>query len=274
MPAPPHAIDGPLIELIGGVVGLLDLDEFLPGLLQALRSAVPCDWISLNDLAPDPAQTAVLIEPEFPPEAHALYALHAFENPLVERYQRTSDGRAYRFSDVVTPEQLHATALFREFYAPLGLEYQIAFTLPHPPRRLLAVALSRASDDFSDAARDLLDAARPFLIQAYRNAVEHTGLLKEIEMRQRNPRLPLDDPALVDALGARGVTTREAEVLAWLATGRSNRAVAELLGVSERTVQKHVERCFRKLKVQTRRDAVAFAWSLIGTPGLHPPRVD
>lgn len=33
------------------ILGLLDLDEFRPGLLRALLRALPADWISLNDLA-------------------------------------------------------------------------------------------------------------------------------------------------------------------------------------------------------------------------------
>jgi DNA-binding CsgD family transcriptional regulator len=250
-----------LVELIGEVVGLLELDEFRPGLLRALRRVVPCEWISLNDLGPEPGQTTVLIDPPFPPEAHALYARHAFENPLVARYQRTADGRAYRFSDVATAEELKATALYREFYGPLGLEHQIAFTLPHAPERLIALALSRAHLDFSDSERDLLDRARPFLIQTYRNAIEHSRLLEELQIRQRGWRLPLDDPRLAHALASRGLTAREAEVLSWVATGRSNRAVAAQINVSERTVQKHVQRCFSKLKVHTRTEAVALAWS-------------
>ena len=265
MPARANASDARLVELVGEVVGLLDLDEFRPGLLRALLNAVPSEWISLNDLAPDPEHTAVLVQPEFPPEAHALYARHALENPLVERYQRTGDGRAYRFSDVVTPRQLHATALYQEFYAPIGLEYQIAFTLPHAPGRLLAIALSRAHEDFSDAERALLDAARPFLIQMYRNAVEHTGLRRDLDRRD-GVRLPVSDPSLARALAARGITAREAEVLSWVATGHSNRAVAEELEVSERTVQKHLQRSFQKLGVRTRQAAVTLARSWIGEP--------
>ncbi len=275
MPTRPQPDAGPLVQLIGEVVGLLELGEFRRGLLDALLRAVPAQWISLNDLAPDPEQTVVLIEPEFPPEAHALYARHAFQNPLVERYRRTGDGRAYRFSDLGTSAELHATALYREFYAPLGLEYQIAFTLPQPPGRVLAIALSRAHEDFTDAERDLLDAARPFLIQSYRNALEHTRLLRELEARRHAPGLPLEDPALMDALARRGITAREAEVLGWVSTGRTDRAVAEQLRVSERTVHKHLQRCFQKLGVRTRADAVAFAWSHLGPAGAREgPAVD
>jgi DNA-binding CsgD family transcriptional regulator len=49
-----------------------------------------------------------------------------------------------------------------------------------------------------------------------------------------------------DLLAGLGVTSREAEVLAQLAAGRSNREVAETLHVSVRTVEKHVERLLMK----------------------------
>jgi DNA-binding CsgD family transcriptional regulator len=259
--------DRRLLDLVGEVVGLLDVTEFHAGLLAAVRHAVPCDWISLNDLAEDPADTVVLIEPPFAAEAHQLFAEHALGNPLVERYQRTQDGRAYRFSDVATPEQLHATALYRHFYEPLGLEHQIAFTLPHSSKRLIALALSRRDADFGDDERDLLDAARPFLIQCYRNAVEHTRLRTELELRSHARRLPLTHPPLAAALADLRISAREAEVLSWVATGRSDRAVAGLLEVSERTVQKHLQGCFAKLGVHDRKDAVARAWSFVGAAG-------
>jgi DNA-binding CsgD family transcriptional regulator len=267
-----------LLALIGDVIGLLDLAEFHAGLLPALRSAVPADWVAVNDLAPRPEDTVVLVDPPLPAESHRIFARHAHENPLVARYLRTRDGRAHRFSDVATREALHATALYREFYAPIGLEHQIAFTLPAAPDRLLGLALSRREHDFTDAERTRLDDARPFLIQAYRNAIEHTRLRAELALRSRDRRLPLAEPSLAAALAARGVTARQAEVLSWVATGRSDRAVAEQLGLSERTVQKHLQGCFAKLGVRSRTDAVALAWAQVATsvPGgsrLGPPRV-
>ncbi len=260
-----------LLDLLGEVLGLLELDEFRRGLLGAVRRAVPADWISLNDLSLDPAGTVVLIEPPFPPEAHALYAEYAFENPLVARYQRTQDGRAYRFSDVGTAAELRKTNLYREFYKPLGLEHQIAFTLA---ARLIACSRSRSraeTDDFSDAERDLLNDARPFLIQCYRNALAHSQLKAELEVRAHDRELPLDDPGLREALQLREVTARQAEVLACLATGRSSSAIARSLGVSERTVHKHLQLCFKKLGVHTRADAVSSLWSFVSSD-RQPPR--
>jgi DNA-binding NarL/FixJ family response regulator len=53
------------------------------------------------------------------------------------------------------------------------------------------------------------------------------------------------------------LTTRELEVLAGLARGLSNAAIAELLSISHRTVDKHVGNILRKLNVSSRLQAVA-----------------
>jgi DNA-binding CsgD family transcriptional regulator len=248
-----------LIDLVGDVMGLLDVEEFRQGLLEAVPRAVACDWISLNDLSSNPAETVVLIEPPFPPQAHEVFAVHAADNPLLQAYQRTGDGRAYRFSDVCSREELRATSLYQEFYAPIDLEHQIAFTLPHERRdRVLALALSRKRQgrNFSDAERDLLDAARPFLIQSYSNAIEHSRLRAELSIRAISPPLPIADPELSAKLRARGVTRRQAEVLSLVATGATDREVARSLGLSERTVQKHLQLCYAALEVHSRTEAV------------------
>ncbi len=58
-----------------------------------------------------------------------------------------------------------------------------------------------------------------------------------------------------------GLTEREAEVLAWVARGRSDVEIAALLSISPRTVDKHLEHLFRKLDVHSRAEAVARAMS-------------
>ena len=53
-----------------------------------------------------------------------------------------------------------------------------------------------------------------------------------------------------------GLTRREAEVLHWIAEGKSNDAIAIILRISKRTVEKHVERILVRLGVETRVEAV------------------
>jgi len=55
------------------------------------------------------------------------------------------------------------------------------------------------------------------------------------------------------------LTPRETEVLSWLAKGKTNRDIADILGMSPRTVNKHLEHIFEKLGVETRAAAAALA---------------
>jgi DNA-binding NarL/FixJ family response regulator len=60
-------------------------------------------------------------------------------------------------------------------------------------------------------------------------------------------------------LATASLTPRETEVLSWIAKGKTNRDVAEILGMSPRTVNKHLEHVFEKLGVETRAAAAALA---------------
>jgi len=62
-----------------------------------------------------------------------------------------------------------------------------------------------------------------------------------------------------DRLAALGLTPREAEVLRWLAQGKSSPEIATILGVSSRTVSKHLTRVYQQLGVENRHAAVATA---------------
>ncbi|MBB3771919.1 DNA-binding response OmpR family regulator/DNA-binding CsgD family transcriptional regulator [Angulomicrobium tetraedrale] len=55
------------------------------------------------------------------------------------------------------------------------------------------------------------------------------------------------------------LTVREAEVLMWLARGKANRDIGEILGLSPRTVNKHLEQIYAKIGVENRAAATALA---------------
>ncbi|HUN39547.1 MAG TPA: DNA-binding response regulator [Acetobacteraceae bacterium] len=61
------------------------------------------------------------------------------------------------------------------------------------------------------------------------------------------------------------VTPREAEVLIWLTRGKSNRDIGEILGLSPRTVNKHLEQIYAKLGIENRSSAVAMTLHALAT---------
>lgn len=117
--------------------------------------------------------------------------------------------------------------------------------MPHDAARvrlLLARAYRALGDE--DAATLELDAAESVFerLGAAPDAAEARAL------RRRRPALP------------GGLTGREAEVLALVAAGRTNREIAETLVVSHKTVARHLSNIFAKLGVRSRTQAAAYAY--------------
>lgn len=70
-----------------------------------------------------------------------------------------------------------------------------------------------------------------------------------------------------------GLSPREAEVLHWAARGKTDAEIGKILGLSPRTVQKHLEHIFQKLGVETRTAAAAKAYeiaSITPAPATSP----
>jgi DNA-binding CsgD family transcriptional regulator len=90
-----------------------------------------------------------------------------------------------------------------------------------------------------------------------------------LDIGQAEPRAR---PETVNAMGGppapRGAapTPREREVLQWLAGGKTDRDIADILAISPRTVHKHLQRIYQKLGVETRTAAVVRAMSLGHVP--------
>lgn len=74
---------------------------------------------------------------------------------------------------------------------------------------------------------------------------------------------PVNAPS-ASRLSTASLTQRETEVLSWIAKGKTNRDVGEILGMSPRTVNKHLEHVFEKLGVETRAAAAALASRELG----------
>ncbi|MBI3801746.1 MAG: helix-turn-helix transcriptional regulator [Deltaproteobacteria bacterium] len=71
-------------------------------------------------------------------------------------------------------------------------------------------------------------------------------------------------PLSVGVLAPLGLTSRETEVLFWVMQGKTNLEIATILEARSRTVQKHLERIYRKLGVETRTAAARQALEMLG----------
>jgi DNA-binding CsgD family transcriptional regulator len=171
--------------MLGYVTELASLehpDEFRTGVLPGLREMVPSHIASYNEVdfarewmfaADDPRGSMT-------PDAPEVFVRYGEQNPLVTRFQRTRDGRAYKWSDLITRRQLHATDLYELAYKPMRVEYQMAICLPSPPELVIGIAFNRERRDFTERDRSLLNLVRAPLVQAYRTVERYSALVDRL----------------------------------------------------------------------------------------------
>jgi DNA-binding CsgD family transcriptional regulator len=103
------------------------------------------------------------------------------------------------------------------------------------------------------------DESSPTQLRKEEWIVGRQGRALHVRLIEDNRRLwfVLDERSPSPPLHAHGLTKRESEVLQWLAAGKSNKDIGTILAISPRTVEKHVERIFQYLGVETRTAAAA-----------------
>jgi DNA-binding CsgD family transcriptional regulator len=227
------------MQLAGDLAGLDDPAGFPGVVLPSLAAMVGCDLLTYNEIGPAPGQARYADYPQhaLDPATQPVFAAYVHEHPLVNHYRDTADGEPVMISDFLSRERFHRLGLYAEFFQPIPVEHQIAVSLASSRGRVIGIALNRARTDFSEADRALLSVLRAPLIHA---------LLRARRRNQASRALasPVGGPA--------GLTGRETEVLQLAALGRTNLAIAHALGISPRTVAKHLEHIYRKLSVSSR----------------------
>jgi DNA-binding CsgD family transcriptional regulator len=137
-------------------------------------------------------------------------------------------------AEAALPQLRRAWRIWEEIEAP----YEVARV-----RALMGAACRALHDD--DAATLELQAARRVLVEL--------GATPDVAR--------LDAPAGGEGAGkTAGLTARERQVLRLIAAGRTNKAIAAELVVSERTVDRHVSNIYVKLRVSSRAAATAYAY--------------
>lgn len=239
-----------VLQATAHAVELRELSEFRTGAIALVRELVRCDSVSYNEIKPG-ASALVVADPAswLTAESLELFGMLASENPLIAHYARTGDGQPVRFSDFVSRRRLHQLTLYDQLYRPMGIEYQIAFVLPSPPGEVVGIALNRQRHDFTREEAAMLDLLRTPLRACYQRLVEReqlTSLLCAYE----------GDEGITARMTTLGLSEREVEVMRGLIDGASNAQVGMSLGISRRTVEKHLQNIYVQLDVTSRTQAI------------------
>ena len=94
------------------------------------------------------------------------------------------------------------------------------------------------------------------------SATPRTTALTVLLLREEAP-----DPSLMLA-SALELTEREAEVLYWVAQGKTSPEISIILGMALKTVKKHLQRVYEKLGVETRTGAALRASEILNQHGV------
>lgn len=266
---------------LNGVVNLASL----PGrVLDAARWLVPFDTATLQDNRGRTANIPwVRIEQQpwngnehwrmgvramteyelpFDPLRDTFFACSAEHHPHTAYFQRTGDGSARRISDVMPTWQLFRSRFYNEISRPMRIRRQLTVYEPLGQGSILFLAACRKGVEFSDHDVTMFELLRPHVAGAWKRALERERLRERLRVCQAAAdRAALDDsPAARGALRRRfALTEREAEVLVWLAQGKTNAEIGLILGLSVATVKTHLLHVFGKLGCETRTAAARAA---------------
>lgn len=251
------------LSYLRGLYAMGDPARFKRHVLETIPDLIPSELTTYNELDLRTLENAWEWNPTPPDfaELTEVFSLHMDENPCVAYYRRTGDGRATRISDFLTLRKLRELGYYSEYLSRVGLEYRMSIVIPKPPHSVIALALGRSGKDFSERDRLLLDLLRPHLLQAHDNAATLARI--RLESARPNPAEPFS-PESFEHLG---LTRREAEIVARIARGQTNRQIAASLYVSPLTVKTHLQRVYRKLGVESRTEALSRALEPLDFPG-------
>ena len=164
---------GQVLEAVRAVSAAPNLDAVGRVALEQIAVLVPSTVITLNEVDPAGRRATWLCEPEsfvIPPLSAEEWPLVAAEHPMIVHLEKTGDGSARRISDFWTQDEFHRSLVYERVYRALGIEYQMSITLPEPRPVIVSIVCNRATSDFDERDRAVLNLLRPHLAQAWRNA--------------------------------------------------------------------------------------------------------
>lgn len=189
------------------------------------------------------------------------YAEHLMQHPLVASLDRARPG-GLRLSEVVSVSSWQRSGAYREVFGGLGIVDQVACVIGSRRGEVQAVSVLR-DGPFGVREQTLLGLLQRHLGRAGSRAVRG-GL--QIQGLQTAPRAQWTHVGgETRPVAVAGLTARELQVLDIVAGGCTSSATARRLGISRRTVEKHVQNIHTKLGVSSSIEAVRTAGAGLAT---------
>lgn len=196
-------------------------------------------------------------EPEMRRNLVTILRLEGFE-PLAAVHGREGIDLARSASpdlilcDVMMPE-MDGHSVLRELHSdPATMNIPFVFLTARGEKADVRGGMNLGADDYLTKPVDKSDLLRAV----------NTRLSRAEQLARREFQPNFDSPVPLESLG---LTPRVAEVLLWVAQGKTNADIAGILGISESTVKKHLLDIFETLGVETRSAAAGRALEVLAT---------
>jgi hypothetical protein len=147
-----------VVDAVHEINGAVSVREF-PVLAMAVAGRlVQSEVTSFNDVDPTRLRAVAAFDPPdatFFDGAFERFAQLQSEHPVIHYISETGDGSAKKISDFMSRDEFHRSKIYREFYALVGVEFQISVTLPAALPRIVAIVLNRSEvgTDFDERDR-------------------------------------------------------------------------------------------------------------------------
>ncbi len=177
--------------------------------------------------------------------------------------------RPLALSDVASRTQVEGLDLYHDYYRALSVADDLSVNFGNLGHRV-CLAVLRGRRGFSGQDRAILAAIRPHMERAYRYSRGLKAVKKTPRASQQNGNHPANSPYTLEDLGGSpgalsvlGLSAREAEVLYWVAAGKSGPVISTILGIRHDTVRSHLKKIFAKLGVENRLSAALRALQVL-----------
>src|SRR3954468_3299591 len=176
--------------------------------------------------------------------------------PSIQAFAAFGVHEPLRMSDVLDLPRFWGTDEFEHIHGVHQGRYPLGAAVIYRPDELAFIGMHRIKRDFSDDDVANLRQLQGVLTRAlaFRRTLDDAVR----DMRRQEPRRAAVVPWLRDMMEHYTPTPREAEVLALVVDGWTNRQIATRLGITERTVRKHLSAVYEQADVRGR--AAAAAW--------------
>jgi DNA-binding CsgD family transcriptional regulator len=272
-----------LFDEVGSLYRPIQSERLPAHFNDVLKRLIPADFYGVSIIIrPEHDQDSVSRQTTLTPAPSnwdslaEAFAKHYAHYPLRAIRESGNLHRVIALSDVASRAEVERLDLYHHFYRALRVQDEMNVNFGNLNHRV-CLAVLRRRRGFSAQDRAILAAIRPHMERAYRYACAFKSVgvaanaYRQPAHRPTSSLCPLEDlDAAPCALSVLGLSAREAEVLYWVAAGKSSPVISAILCIGHDTVRSHLKRIFAKLGVENRLSAALRALQVLRTEKLRP----